>query len=175
MKNIIAFIAAICFFSSSTLAFAPSTPRAVVSTRTPTSLGVFGNRKTEAQKAEEAERAAKYWQGEWVRNHVNVPDNFIKKILKGTHNLVLIFSRCAKTVDTFTIGPSVQACISRSKDPDSGVPSAQVLEGGMPRRLGIVLEQLWMVVMRQFSYFRLVDLLLQLRSVFGLCRTCNNR
>jgi rubredoxin len=32
----------------------------------PTSLGVFGNRKTEAQKAEEAEKASKFWQGEWV-------------------------------------------------------------------------------------------------------------
>eukprot|EP00585_Thalassiosira_rotula_P004388 CAMPEP_0196153392 /NCGR_PEP_ID=MMETSP0910-20130528/37134_1 /TAXON_ID=49265 /ORGANISM="Thalassiosira rotula, Strain GSO102" /LENGTH=154 /DNA_ID=CAMNT_0041417195 /DNA_START=41 /DNA_END=505 /DNA_ORIENTATION=+ len=76
MKSIIAIISAICLFATSTLAFAPTTPRAVVFpiTRgiatTPatssTSLSVFGKRKTEAQKAEEAERAAQFWAGEWV-------------------------------------------------------------------------------------------------------------
>jgi rubredoxin len=68
--NIIAIISAIiCLMASSALAFAPATPRAVVASRsvaTPTSLNVFGNRKTEAQKAEDEVKAAKYWQGEWV-------------------------------------------------------------------------------------------------------------
>lgn len=69
MKSIIAIISAICLLASSAFAFAPATPRTLVAPRsaaTPTSLNVFGNRKTEAQKAEEAEKAAKYWQGEWV-------------------------------------------------------------------------------------------------------------
>mmetsp|Transcript_14788 Transcript_14788/g.25059 ORF Transcript_14788/g.25059 Transcript_14788/m.25059 type:complete len:148 (-) Transcript_14788:1625-2068(-) len=35
-------------------------------TRPTTALNVFGNRKSAAQKAEEAAAAAKYWQGEWV-------------------------------------------------------------------------------------------------------------
>mmetsp|Transcript_16527 Transcript_16527/g.35915 ORF Transcript_16527/g.35915 Transcript_16527/m.35915 type:complete len:155 (+) Transcript_16527:163-627(+) len=76
MKSIIAILSAICLFATSTLAFAPVAPRtviplvrSVVAPTTPTSttsLSVFGNRKTEAQKAEEEERAAKYWAGEWV-------------------------------------------------------------------------------------------------------------
>ncbi|KAL7460054.1 hypothetical protein ACHAXS_000522 [Conticribra weissflogii] len=69
MKNIIAIISAICLLATGSLGFAPTASRAVVAPRTAavsTALGVFGNRKTEAQKAEEAEKAAKYWQGEWV-------------------------------------------------------------------------------------------------------------
>mmetsp|Transcript_21680 Transcript_21680/g.45816 ORF Transcript_21680/g.45816 Transcript_21680/m.45816 type:complete len:152 (-) Transcript_21680:185-640(-) len=73
MKSIIAIISAILLFATSTLAFAPASPaRAVVApTRSviapsPTSLSVFGKKKTEAQKAEEEAKAAKYWQGEWV-------------------------------------------------------------------------------------------------------------
>lgn len=71
MKSIIAILSAICLFATSSLAFAPSAPRAVAnpttrSVATPTSLSVFGNKKTEAQKAEEEAKAAKYWQGEWV-------------------------------------------------------------------------------------------------------------
>jgi rubredoxin len=75
MKSIIAIFAAICLFATSTLAFAPTAPRAVVgpaitpitrSIAVPTNLSVFGKKKTEAQKAEEAELAAKYWAGEWV-------------------------------------------------------------------------------------------------------------
>ncbi|EED95245.1 predicted protein [Thalassiosira pseudonana CCMP1335] len=69
-KNLlIALIAAICM--AQTLAFAPSTPRAIVTQQrstiaTPTSLNVFGKKKTQAQKEEEEALAAKYWQGEWV-------------------------------------------------------------------------------------------------------------
>eukprot|EP00579_Thalassiosira_antarctica_P000917 CAMPEP_0201865516 /NCGR_PEP_ID=MMETSP0902-20130614/367_1 /ASSEMBLY_ACC=CAM_ASM_000551 /TAXON_ID=420261 /ORGANISM="Thalassiosira antarctica, Strain CCMP982" /LENGTH=149 /DNA_ID=CAMNT_0048390279 /DNA_START=78 /DNA_END=527 /DNA_ORIENTATION=- len=71
MKSIIAIISAIFLFATSTLAFAPTAPRAVVApTRsviaTPTALSVFGKRKTEAQKAEEAERVSQFWAGEWV-------------------------------------------------------------------------------------------------------------
>ena len=71
MKSIIAIISALCLFVTTAFAFAPVTPSALAPTRslsinTPTSLSVFGNKKTEAQKAEEEALAAKYWQGEWV-------------------------------------------------------------------------------------------------------------
>ena len=78
MKSIIAILSAICLLATSTLAFAPvvpvtrvvvaSSPRSFVAatTTTSTSLSVFGNRKTEAQKAEEEAKASKYWAGEWV-------------------------------------------------------------------------------------------------------------
>ena len=43
-------------------------PRTMVvsPTTTTTALNVFGNKKTAASRAAEAEAAAKYWQGEWV-------------------------------------------------------------------------------------------------------------
>ena len=72
MKSIIVVIIStiFCLLASSAFAFAPATPRALAAPRsavaTPTSLNVFGKRKTEAQKAEEAEKAAQFWQGEWV-------------------------------------------------------------------------------------------------------------
>lgn len=73
MKSIIASILAVFLaFASQAFAFAPVTPsstRIIIATptrSTPTSLSVFGKKKTEAQKAQEAEEAAKYWQGEWV-------------------------------------------------------------------------------------------------------------
>ena len=40
----------------------PSTSPAISST----SLNVFGTKKSKAQKQEEAEKAAMYWEGEWV-------------------------------------------------------------------------------------------------------------
>ena len=50
-----------------TSAFAPVPVSRVVSVTSTTSLNmVFGKKKTAAQKAEEEEKAAKYWQGEWV-------------------------------------------------------------------------------------------------------------
>lgn len=72
MKNILSILSVICLFAASTLAFAPAAPsRAVVHpaaarTAPATSLSVFGNRKTEAQRAAEEEKAAMYWAGEWV-------------------------------------------------------------------------------------------------------------
>lgn len=76
MKNVIAFLFYICVFLSSTHGFAPLIPRAVVnpsaqgiSSSKPSSatcLSVFGNRKTEAQRAQEEARAAMFWAGEWV-------------------------------------------------------------------------------------------------------------
>ena len=84
MKSIVAILSAICLFATSTLAFAPvapvassprsyvaapfstSTTASTVASTTTTSLSVFGNRKTEAQKAEEEAKASKYWAGEWV-------------------------------------------------------------------------------------------------------------
>eukprot|EP00980_Cylindrotheca_fusiformis_P010847 scaffold2462_cov127-Cylindrotheca_fusiformis.AAC.4 len=59
-------LAAICFASS---ASAFSVRPSVVSTASgpsSTSLNVFGQRKTQAQKEAEEEKASKYWQGEWV-------------------------------------------------------------------------------------------------------------
>jgi rubredoxin len=84
MKSILAILSAICLFATSTLAFAPVAPSSRVGALSPrsfiapytatatssaistTSLSVFGNRKTEAQKAEEEAKASKYWAGEWV-------------------------------------------------------------------------------------------------------------
>ena len=63
MKSIASVI--LCLFLagwSSTTAFQTPLPRRVVST-SGTALHVFGNKKTKAQQAAEAE---KYWQGEWV-------------------------------------------------------------------------------------------------------------
>jgi rubrerythrin len=38
-----------------------------VATKSSTTLNmVFGNKKTKAQKAADEEKAAQYWQGEWV-------------------------------------------------------------------------------------------------------------
>lgn len=52
------------FVPSSSAALAPRAASNAVSS---TSLSmVFGKRKTEAQKAAEEEKAAKFWQGEWV-------------------------------------------------------------------------------------------------------------
>ncbi|KAL7544443.1 hypothetical protein ACHAWF_007824 [Thalassiosira exigua] len=73
MKAILVLLSAVCLFAASALAFAPAAPRAAFhpasAARTvaaPTALNVFGNRKTEAQKAEEEAKAAKFWAGEWV-------------------------------------------------------------------------------------------------------------
>mmetsp|Transcript_25567 Transcript_25567/g.61480 ORF Transcript_25567/g.61480 Transcript_25567/m.61480 type:complete len:149 (+) Transcript_25567:182-628(+) len=70
MKSILSILYAFCLLATSTLAFAPTAPRAAVaptrSVATPTSLSVFGKRKTEAQKAEQAEYEAQFWAGEWV-------------------------------------------------------------------------------------------------------------
>lgn len=72
MKSFIAsLILAIICLASSTSAFSVR-PSSVVSTTpvsaalSPTSLNVFGKRKTKAQLEEEAEIAAQYWAGEWV-------------------------------------------------------------------------------------------------------------
>ncbi|KAL3942346.1 MAG: hypothetical protein SGBAC_003445 [Bacillariaceae sp.] len=72
MKSFIAsLILAIICLASSTSAFSVR-PASVVSTTpvsaslSPTSLNVFGKRKTKAQLEEEAEIAAQYWAGEWV-------------------------------------------------------------------------------------------------------------
>ena len=52
-------------------AFSPVAPVARVVSQnniaaSPTSLGVFGKKKSAAQKAEEEAKAAMYWEGEWV-------------------------------------------------------------------------------------------------------------
>lgn len=43
-----------------------STTAAATVRATTTSLNVFGNKKSKAQKEAEAEKAAMYWEGEWV-------------------------------------------------------------------------------------------------------------
>eukprot|EP00751_Fragilariopsis_kerguelensis_P008403 CAMPEP_0170802756 /NCGR_PEP_ID=MMETSP0733-20121128/29521_1 /TAXON_ID=186038 /ORGANISM="Fragilariopsis kerguelensis, Strain L26-C5" /LENGTH=158 /DNA_ID=CAMNT_0011156121 /DNA_START=190 /DNA_END=666 /DNA_ORIENTATION=+ len=43
-----------------------STASTVTTRTTSTSLNVFGNKKSKAQKEAEAEREAMYWEGEWV-------------------------------------------------------------------------------------------------------------
>ncbi len=69
VKSIIAIVLAlVCLSFSTTSAFV--TPKAPISvapaTISSTSLNVFGNRKSAAQKEEEAAKAAMYWEGEWV-------------------------------------------------------------------------------------------------------------
>ena len=69
IKSVIALILAlVCLSFSTTSAFV--TPKAPISvapaTTSSTSLNVFGNRKSAAQKEEEAAKAAMYWEGEWV-------------------------------------------------------------------------------------------------------------
>jgi hypothetical protein len=64
------FFALLCLSVATTSAFVVR-PSAIASTTTSsvvssTSLNVFGKKKSKAQKAEEAEKAAKYWEGEWV-------------------------------------------------------------------------------------------------------------
>eukprot|EP00979_Chaetoceros_neogracilis_P003093 scaffold524_cov260-Chaetoceros_neogracile.AAC.13 len=51
-----------------TSAFSPVAPvtRVPSTTVSTTSLNIFGKKKSAAQKAEEEEKAALYWQGEWV-------------------------------------------------------------------------------------------------------------
>lgn len=76
MKNLFAILSTLCLcLASSSLAFSPAAPRTAASPRTSspvaprigtTALHVFGKKKTEAQKAAEAEKAAQYWSGEWV-------------------------------------------------------------------------------------------------------------
>mmetsp|Transcript_8259 Transcript_8259/g.20329 ORF Transcript_8259/g.20329 Transcript_8259/m.20329 type:complete len:151 (+) Transcript_8259:123-575(+) len=69
IKSVLALILALVCLSFPTSAFvmpnagSVSTAPAV---RTPTSLNVFGNKKSAAQKEAEAAKAAMYWEGEWV-------------------------------------------------------------------------------------------------------------
>lgn len=78
MRSFLAALLSLAFLMGATNAFAPSR-NAGLATQTafssmapavkpsPTSLNmVFGNRKTTAQKEEEAAKAAMYWEGEWV-------------------------------------------------------------------------------------------------------------
>eukprot|EP00957_Ditylum_brightwellii_P097565 7430769-Ditylum_brightwellii.AAC.1 len=73
MKSIFAILSLLLVcLTASTSAFAPSgrttalMPRTSVAPATTTSLNVFGKKKTAEQKAIEEEKAAKFWQGEWV-------------------------------------------------------------------------------------------------------------
>merc|ERR1712232_642073 len=66
-------LALLCAFSSSTSAFvvrpsaiAPAAASTTSMSTTSTSLNVFGTRKSKAQKEAEAQKAAMYWEGEWV-------------------------------------------------------------------------------------------------------------
>lgn len=68
MNSLLKLICSLFMLFASVNAFSPVAPvtRVVSSTGSSTSLNVFGKKKTAAQKAEEEEKAAKYWQGEWV-------------------------------------------------------------------------------------------------------------
>ena len=68
-------LALVCLSFSTTSAFvirpsatAPATSAFAgsVATTSSTSLNVFGNKKSKAQKEAAAEKAALYWEGEWV-------------------------------------------------------------------------------------------------------------
>jgi rubredoxin len=62
-------LAVLCvFLAGSTVAFSPAVNSAVSlsSTTSSTSLNVFGNKKSAAAKAAQAEKDAEFWQGEWV-------------------------------------------------------------------------------------------------------------
>lgn len=67
-------LAFVCLSFSTTSAFVvrPSgiatsaSTASVAKIQSTTSLNVFGNKKSKAQKEAEAERAAMYWEGEWV-------------------------------------------------------------------------------------------------------------
>jgi hypothetical protein len=73
MKSIISIIALLLAFLLTANAFSvrpamvPRTAAVATKASTSTSLNmVFGNKKSAAQKAADAEKAALYWQGEWV-------------------------------------------------------------------------------------------------------------
>lgn len=67
MKSIIALLLALLLTANAFTVSPFASPRAATVSKTSSSLNmVFGNRKTAAQKAADAEKAAKYWQGEWV-------------------------------------------------------------------------------------------------------------
>merc|ERR1712238_487425 len=91
-------------------------------TTTSTSLNVFGNKKSKAQKEAEAEREAMYWEGEWVCKDCGY-----------------IYNRgeCAGLFFEEQTGGSV-------------VHNALVHVGDMQRKLVIVWELLSVVVMHQF-------------------------
>ena len=71
---ILTILAALCLSFSTTSAFvarptliSPPTATSVTPAEiTSTSLNVFGTKKSKAQKEAEAEKAAMYWEGEWV-------------------------------------------------------------------------------------------------------------
>ena len=69
MKSFLAMIiAALCICQGLAVAPQPRVSSSVAAKvqQSTTSLNVFGNKKSAAQKAEEEAKAAKYWQGEWV-------------------------------------------------------------------------------------------------------------
>ncbi|KAG7350565.1 hypothetical protein IV203_009925 [Nitzschia inconspicua] len=63
-------VVAMCLSSSTTSAFVVRSSSVVSPSKTTaattTSLNVFGNKKSQAQKAVAKEEDSKYWQGEWV-------------------------------------------------------------------------------------------------------------
>ena len=71
MNSLVKFVCSLLMLFASvnlTSAFSPIAPvtRVPSTTASTTSLNVFGNKKSAAQKAEEKAKAAQYWQGEWV-------------------------------------------------------------------------------------------------------------
>lgn len=71
MNSLLTFICSLFMLLAAvnpTSAFSPVAPvtRVPSTTVSTTSLNIFGKKKSAAQKAEEEEKAALYWQGEWV-------------------------------------------------------------------------------------------------------------
>ena len=64
MKSVVSLILCLFAFLGYTSAFQAPMPLRVA--HSSTALNVFGNKKSAAAKAAEAEAASKYWQGEWV-------------------------------------------------------------------------------------------------------------
>lgn len=164
MKSFIAsLILAIICLASSASAFSVR-PASVVSTApvsaslSPTSLNVFGKRKTKAQLEEEAEIAAQYWGGEWVckdcgyiYNRVSCwilneiesrkgVDRIDFKITLNHSSMHLSLSLFLFLLDIDCCSKNVLACSLKNKELVSVVLSALDPVVVMPRRSETVLE-----------------------------------
>jgi len=88
LSSFICVLLLLCAFATTTTtAFAPPSTRSLVRQQqaatitTPTSLNVFGNKKSASTKAAEKETESKYWQGEWVCKDCGYIYNRVRLIL----------------------------------------------------------------------------------------------
>jgi hypothetical protein len=165
-------LAFICLASSASAFSVRPSVVSTVSGPSSTSLNVFGKRKSQAQKDAEAEKAAKYWQGEWVCKDCGYIYNVVCRSAVGAFviqkkNLMinpLLFLSNSK---------NALACTLRSKALASVVLSVRDLVVVTQRRSETVLELLWTVEMRQFLFFLSAVLPLQLLLESGQSIICN--